>query len=164
VVSAWLVAAADPRAVGVHPHLGTLERKYLLGRLALPSCHHCVASARVSQRPEHADVGPHRYRIHWDQAHMDRARAEEECANMDGRVRYSTCEQWIDTAQSPSNQRTVLLHEVFHAVRDLSGEIVFTNKTTEDDVFRRLDAGLLDVLRRNPQVVAFLCAKDSEGA
>jgi uncharacterized protein (DUF1697 family) len=126
--------------------------------------HRRQGSRCVSQRPEYVDVGPHRYRIHWDQAHMDRARAEEECANMDGRVRYSTGELWIDTAQSLSNQRTVLLHEVFHAVRDLSGELVFTNKTTEDDVFRRLDAGLLDVLRRNPQVVSFLCAKDGEGA
>jgi hypothetical protein len=44
VVSAWLVAAADPSAVGVHPDLGKLEREQLLGRLVLPPRHRCVAS------------------------------------------------------------------------------------------------------------------------
>lgn len=58
----------------------------------------------------------------------------------------------LDSTRPPSLVAQTLLHEVLHAVW------VFTPLPTkrEEDVVTALSPILLDVLRRNPEVVAFL--------
>lgn len=114
----------------------------------------------VAERPQWVQVGPYLYRVHWDRAQMDHARVEEGETDLNGRVRYRTAEVWVDPDMAPSYQRVVLLHEVLHAILELSGAVDYSMATTDDDVLRRIDAGLVDLLRRNPLLAAWLTAPD----
>lgn len=64
---------------------------------------------------------------------------------------------------APSNhrdkKREVLVHESLHACIDASG-LVFEDEEMEELIVHNLTGPLLDMLRRNPQYVAFLLDKE----
>lgn len=75
-----------------------------------------------------------------------------------GRVDYGKGEIVLRPEQALPHQRMVLLHEVMHGCWHL------TDCTHEGDekAILALAAPLLDVLRRNPDLVAYLIATDEE--
>lgn len=64
--------------------------------------------------------------------------------------------------QSPTNTREVVLHEVIHGVLSCAyldaQKDVFRNERMGERVVEALGTGLLDTLRRNPELVAYLVA------
>lgn len=65
----------------------------------------------------------------------------------------------VDEALHPSALRVTLLHETLHALTHhagLAGELNGHNDRLEEFVVQALAAPLLDTLRRNPALVAFL--------
>jgi hypothetical protein len=71
---------------------------------------------------------------------------------------------------SPMNQRDSLLHEAIHATLELYGYLgqgetdVFRSPRMHERVIEVLGTGLLDVFRRNPDLVAYLMEGDSDAA
>ena len=114
----------------------------------------------MAERPTYVDVGPHRYRVRFDEAHMDRERTKANESGLDGQVTYSTATITIDPDGAPSYQREVLLHELLHAVLSLTGGNHFPPKASVDDVLTRIDGALLDTMQRNPHVVAWLVERE----
>jgi hypothetical protein len=71
-----------------------------------------------------------------------------------GECDFSGCEIRVDPTEAEPMQRDTLLHEVIHAVEDAMGL-----KVTEHRV-ALLATGLLQVLRHNPNFVAYLMMPD----
>jgi hypothetical protein len=115
------------------------------------------------KRPTWVQVGLHRFTIRWDQAAMDRQRVLEGETRLDGQVRYSDCTITISSEQAPTMQREVLFHELIHAVLSITGGNEFPKKASVDTILTRFDGVLLDVLRRNPHVTAWLMAPAERG-
>lgn len=98
--------------------------------------------------PRHVQVGPHRYRVALDRVGL---------LESSDRVGATSADRLV-IALEPTLPHTAmadtLLHEVVHAVLD-TAEL---EPDLEERVARCLGTGLLDVLRRNPQLVAYLTA------
>ena len=115
----------------------------------------------TGDRPTWVDIGPHRYTIHWDQAAIDRERVKEESPGLRGHIRYGENKIVIDPTMAPSHQRRTLLHELLHGILDVTGwTSVAPEKPDCDDFLVRIDSMLLDTMRRNPHVVAWLLSPD----
>lgn len=93
-------------------------------------------------------VGPYRYAVVDDKPFTDSHDAW-------GFIQYAAQRIVYDASAAPERLRVALMHEVLHAIHDLvntRGEKWEEGQVTQD-------AGLLvDVLRRNPALVAFLIA------
>lgn len=64
-----------------------------------------------------------------------------------------------DVKIAPSLQRTTMLHEVLHAVFDISGLANKYNVIAEEEFIRTLEPILFQVMRDNPKLVQFIMAK-----
>lgn len=67
----------------------------------------------------------------------------------------------VDPDLGPDQQADTVLHEILHAVMSLTGLASDLDDDTEEQVVFRLAGPLLDVLRRNPRLVAYLTMKES---
>jgi hypothetical protein len=105
--------------------------------------------------PEHIAVGPLSYAVSEDQSAHDRASVAEGRATW-GIIQYGSERILLDPEQSPGHKRMALLHEVLHACWHL------TDRAHDDDeaACLALSGPLLDTLRRNPTLVAYLLDED----
>jgi hypothetical protein len=105
--------------------------------------------------PAHVDVGPYRYTIVVDELTIRRAENEER-ARLHGRTEHSRLTIELDPSLPAVKEREVLLHEILHTVAEMVGVRSDLGFNREESVIMRMAPALLDVLRRNPDVVAYL--------
>lgn len=104
--------------------------------------------------PTAIQVGPYRYRVLVDKTEMDASRVQFEDIN-----RIAECRRWrleilLTPEIAPDLMCELLLHEILHAV--WSAVRAPSKNTTEEIVVSHLAPTLLDTLRRNPDLVAYL--------
>lgn len=101
-------------------------------------------------------IGPFDYKVIVDEAAIDRESVRMH-SDLQGCCRYIKCEIHIRPGQSPDSEADTLLHEVLHAVFDMTG---LGHDLAADDldesVIRRLTPALLGVIRANPELVKYL--------
>lgn len=103
--------------------------------------------------PQRIKVGPLTYRVKlWKKRPADNARNWGLCDR-------ESCTILIHERLSRPRFREVLLHEVMHACYDTSG-LTLKDDCPEEMVVNDLSFALLGVLRDNPDLVAFLTAKE----
>lgn len=105
--------------------------------------------------PAHIQVGPIRYQVKTDKQAVDK-----ECREQ-GSDAVGFCTEHkqlilLDPDQGPDSMAETLLHEVLHAVVVLVGLSNEWKESREERVVRRLAPALLDLIRRNPKLVAYL--------
>lgn len=102
-------------------------------------------------------VGPYRYEVTADE--LARLRVEHaEQKVLSGHSDHDALRINVDTgpAVAADTSRDTVLHEVLHAIAFLSGLSSDWGTQREEEIVRRLSPLLLDVLRRNPALVAYL--------
>jgi hypothetical protein len=109
------------------------------------------------QLPQTVQVGPYRYRLEVDGAAIAQARSEER----DDRVGHHDAKASrlvVDPDQSADCVADTVLHELLHAIWFMAGLQQGRAAPYEESVVATLSPALLDTLRRNPELVAFLAA------
>ncbi len=103
--------------------------------------------------PTRVTIGPLVYTVSDDEATYHKLAADAEQA-MWGKIEYGKCTITLNPDQNDQHKRLALLHECLHGVWHLH------DKTHESDeeLLRSLTADLLDTLRRNFDLVAYLTA------
>lgn len=116
--------------------------------------------------PETVQVGPHRYQVVATTEAVMEARNNAGNAGLVGHHDAMRCRLTVDPDIPPSQAADTLLHEVLHAVLMVTGadEQLARRKAGLDEyVICALTPTLLDVLQRNPDLVAFLVDPDHYG-
>lgn len=108
----------------------------------------------ATKLPESIDVGPFTYTVVTDELDVLRTCVSEH-KELLGFHDEKALRIVVDPSQAPGQQRDTLLHELLHAVAAMTGADLGDN---EEKVVRRLSPALLDLLRRNPNLVRFLTA------
>jgi hypothetical protein len=104
--------------------------------------------------PESVVVGPYVYRLTMDAGEWDElmARLREEHW---GYTDHAAAVIYVQPEIAPSLERTIVLHEILHAVAFAAGTL-FDGKRREEEWVLRTAPGLLDTLRRTPGLVEYL--------
>ena len=108
--------------------------------------------------PRFIQVGARRYSIRCSQADID-AESVEQGAELHGMTNTTAMRITLNPKNSPDRQRDTLMHESLHAILDLAGLNQDLGQEMEERVVNRLAPVLLDALRRNPRLVAYLMEK-----
>lgn len=103
--------------------------------------------------PTEIEIGPFTYDVSLDEADIDEL-APEAFAAIDPMALLIA----LEPAQGEDQMRDSLLHEILHGIVFATGVDQDIDAETIERLIRPLSTGLLDVLRRNPAVVAFLVA------
>lgn len=112
--------------------------------------------------PDFVEVGPYAIPIVNDAGEIKRERREYSDPGIQGIFRQTPHQIILDPDTDLCRQRAILLHEVRHAVwyylgMDMEPENNDSNPVyTQEEVIRRETPALLDTLRRNPALTAFL--------
>ena len=96
--------------------------------------------------PSTLKVGPYRLMVRIDE------QPDENRPDALGFIDATNQLIWLQAKQGTDSLAVTLLHECLHLLWDLSG----ADFSRGEAVARRLDAGLLSLLRDNPALVAFL--------
>jgi|GEM_PF-3502597 hypothetical protein len=105
--------------------------------------------------PDNVQIGPLVFRVTDDELEKRRADATDGDDTF-GRIEYGKGLIILDYEQSASHKRMALLHECLHGCWHVSEP----GHLDDEDAIRRLSAPLLDMLRRNPVLVAYLLAEE----
>lgn len=105
----------------------------------------------MSQPPAIVTVGPHRYEIV-----KDDGRISDEGAN--GKHYPDRLAIVYSTDPHPAKLQEVILHEVMHALLTAAGLDQELDDDHTESVARRVTPFLLETLRANPDLVAYLVA------
>lgn len=108
--------------------------------------------------PKHIDLGCHRYQLVMSRAAIDRASAQTGDSLL-GQTDSKTCRIIVDPQQAASQVADTVMHELLHACCDLIGTTDQLTSDVEESVVRRLAPVLVDVLARNPVLVAWVQAQ-----
>lgn len=105
--------------------------------------------------PGSIQVGPYRYTLTCSQAAIDRGSVslQSRCA---GYTQHHTLTMALEPELAPDYAAETVLHEVLHAVNHVMG--LGEGKYSDEEFCKRVAPMLLDTLRRNPQLVAYLLA------
>lgn len=103
--------------------------------------------------PNHIHIGPLTYRVTEELADHNQG-VVDDLHDTYGRIRYSKELIILDPNQNIAHKRVALLHEVMHGCWHLGDR----SHKNDEKAIRSLCAPLLDVLRRNPELVAYLTA------
>lgn len=106
--------------------------------------------------PRHVQVGPVRYRVRVSQKAIDEAPDPKRVGQLMGSTILPQARIAIDPDLHPDVMADTFLHELLHALMDVTGANGVIDEDTEEDLVCRLSPALLDLLRRNPKVVAYL--------
>lgn len=101
------------------------------------------------------DIGAITYAVHCSEEGIDKARTAEREPKLAGCIFYEQCWIALDPTLPESKKREVLLHEITHGIIHNSDMTIGKNKE-EEHFIRLFSRGMLDTLRRNPQLVTFL--------
>ena len=105
----------------------------------------------MSQLPSHVQVGPMRYSLKVDQAAVN-----ETSPIAFGRTRNRQQSIVLSEGQGPDQEADTVLHETLHACFMVAGINNRMSDTLEEETINSLSPLLLDTLRRNPELVAYL--------
>jgi len=105
--------------------------------------------------PRHIVVGPHRYQLVRD------ASVREPLGGDSGDCSIELLRIRVSPDLALSQERDTVLHETLHAVADMTGVTHELGSDTEEKFVRRLTPAVLDLLRRNPALVAYLTGKEA---
>lgn len=117
----------------------------------------------MADLPAAVTVGPFRYEVSCDQAAIDRA-GQEAGANLLGQHSPRAGTIALAPDLSGDAEAETLLHEVLHALFDATGvgggdgDETLLDRDAEERLIRQCSPMLLDLLRRNPDLVAYLTA------
>lgn len=105
--------------------------------------------------PTHITIGPLVFAVTDDLAEHNRVSVDFGESTW-GRILYARGRIILDPDQNDAHKRYALLHEVLHGCWHIG------NRSHENDepAIRALACPLLDVLRRNPELVAYLLAEE----
>lgn len=121
----------------------------------------------MSDRPTHVDVGPWRLEVIVDRSAIDRA-GQEGRRILTGSYQPRDGHVLIEPDLPHDLEVETLVHELLHALLDLTamgsasnddGDGAVLRPDTEELVVRALSPALLDMLRRNADLVAYLLAR-----
>lgn len=106
--------------------------------------------------PHHVRVGAHRYQVTTDSAIGDRG------AN--GETYRERCQVVMNPNLAPTMEREVLLHELLHAVWGAGALVSIDHPASavEEQVCHALAPPLLQLLRDNPELLAYLAGEPTE--
>lgn len=110
----------------------------------------------MSEFPETIIIGPLTFRV-LNTIEDHNQGVVEDLHDTYGRIRYSKGLIILDPNQTDAHKRITLLHEIMHGCWHLGDR----SHKNDEKAIRSLVAPLLDVLRRNPALVAYLLAEDS---
>ncbi len=105
--------------------------------------------------PDEVLVGPFVYTIATDELSVLRETADVGTETY-GRFDVQASRIVIDVTGSPMFVRETLTHELIHALADMTGVATNLGDKEEERTVRVLAPALLDLLRRNPKLVAYL--------
>lgn len=109
----------------------------------------------MTEMPKAVQVGPYRMVITREQATMDRKRCEVDDVNRIGNVAFWDQTIIVAPELAVDNSRAALLHELLHCCCWVVGH---ADKGLDTEAFvTGISATLLDTLRRNPDLVRYLC-------
>jgi hypothetical protein len=111
----------------------------------------------MMQPPSRVIVGPFPYVVLTDPKHVAKARRRAHDGRL-GETDTTHLQIMVDAELPVAQVRDTVLHEVLHAVTWTVGG--WRKGDGEDDYIGRVSPILLDTLRRNPQLVAYLTAED----
>lgn len=115
-----------------------------------------MAAARPAL-PSTIAVGPFRYRVSTNKAERREVEAEQRSL-VNGHSDHDLLVIVVDAELAADVVAETTVHEVLHALTYLAGLSTAWGADKEEDVVRRLAPLLLDTLRRNPDLVAFVMA------
>ena len=115
-----------------------------------------MTTPRPKPFPKAVQVGPYRYTVECDQAAIDRA-GQEMGGNLAGHANHAALRIDLAPDLARDYEAETLLHEVLHGVFCVTG-IGRDFRDAEEPIVARMAPMLLDVLRRNPDLVAYLVA------
>jgi hypothetical protein len=104
-------------------------------------------------------VGCHTYRLVLDKQAIDGVSA----AGGDVLLGQTDTKQLtivVDPTQAESQVVDTVVHELMHAMFDLVGAVDVASGDVEESLIRRLAPVWVDVLRRNPRLVGWVCGVD----
>ena len=101
--------------------------------------------------PTHIQVGPMRYTLAIDQAAIN-----EINPTAFGRTRNKEQSIVLSAGQGPDQEADTVLHETLHACFTVAGISERMTDTLAEETINALSPLLLDTLRRNPELVAYL--------
>ncbi|MGH3476014.1 MAG: hypothetical protein ACRDQD_04165 [Nocardioidaceae bacterium] len=116
----------------------------------------------MTAMPEVIRVGPYRYRVVVDQAVVD-ASCRELQANLTGSADHVTQTISLSPNLGPDARAEVLLHECIHAIFEQATVRYDVKPSVLERLVELLGYAVLDLLRRNPELVAYLTA-ETDGA
>lgn len=99
--------------------------------------------------PETVQIGPYTYCVTLVDAEVD----DGETGVQLGNLNLKSLEISLDRDQSPAVMADTLLHEVLHGILTQTGAV---QGDEQEQVVTALSSPLLDTLRRNPALVAYL--------
>ena len=105
--------------------------------------------------PALLDIAGTPYEVRWDEASINRA-MRDASEHLSGSTDTQQQKILVNPDLGPMQQRRTLLHEVLHAVWECSGLHAAVDGSNEEPVIRGLEAPLLETLRRNPKLIAYL--------
>lgn len=108
-------------------------------------------------------VGPFRYAVVVDKDAIARASHADGGGSLSGQTDKDRLTIVIDPDQADDQLADTVLHECLHAVMGLVGADVELGVEKEEQLVRRVSPVLLDLLRRNPKLVAWLTKGDADG-
>lgn len=104
--------------------------------------------------PERIQIGPLCYTVTDDEARHNKVAADNEGA-LWAKIFYGKPEIVLSPDQDVQHKRIALLHECLHGVWHLHDD----THDNDEELLRAMTADLLDMLRRNPELVAYLTAE-----
>lgn len=107
--------------------------------------------------PRTVHVGPMTYTVTTDKTDLLKATVDQR-SPLFGWSCERTQVIGLDPNQADGSKRDTLLHECLHQINVLTGLVVDWDREEEEKIVRRLTPALLDLLRRNPKLVAYLTA------
>lgn len=100
-------------------------------------------------------VGPFTYTIHADANRMNQ-KCRDRDDDLRGHVDLMALTIDLDPTFAPATIAESLLHEVLHTITHVTGIDGDLDDDREEALVNRLSPALLDTLRRNPTLVAYL--------
>lgn len=107
--------------------------------------------------PSTVEVGPLTFEISTDAAALERWKAKD-LVDLGGRYDEATLTITVDGTYAPGFVRETLWHEILHAVFGVTGIDYEQGTDATERLVRRLSPALLELLRRNPELVGYLTA------
>lgn len=105
--------------------------------------------------PKTVEIGPLTFRVIDDRSEHNQTIVDD-MEKTWGLIRYATGKIILDPDQNDGHKRMCLLHEVMHGCWHIGDR----SHKNDEAAIRALAGPLLDVLRRNPDLVAYLTATD----